>query len=226
MAKYRLRIKARDLRRQGYSLNEITTKLGIAKSSASRWCRDIKLSKKAIARLTKRQEMGSYLGRIKGAKIQQQRRLQKIKKFEEKGRQDIKKLGKQNFLIAGAIFYWGEGNKKENRIQFSNSDPEAIRFMMRWFKKICKVEQDRFILLVNINQIHKNRIKKVEEYWSNITKIPLDQFSKTSLIKAKNKKVYKNFEQHFGTLCIRIKKSANLQYQIMGWIKALISSKK
>lgn len=43
---------ARALRQQGYSINEITAKLGVAKSSVSIWVRDIKLTHNQASRLS------------------------------------------------------------------------------------------------------------------------------------------------------------------------------
>lgn len=44
MAKYDLRLKARELRRKGVSVKQIAQELKIAKSSASVWVRDIILT--------------------------------------------------------------------------------------------------------------------------------------------------------------------------------------
>jgi orotate phosphoribosyltransferase-like protein len=46
--------KAIKLRKNGYSLKEISEKLNIAKSTASVWLRNIKLTQKAKKRLKKR----------------------------------------------------------------------------------------------------------------------------------------------------------------------------
>lgn len=60
-----------------------------------------------------------------------------------------------------------------------------------------------------------------KEYWSNITGIPLSQFNKTILIKAKNKKVYENFKVYYGVLAVSVRRSSELQYLIFGLIQAL-----
>jgi orotate phosphoribosyltransferase-like protein len=39
-----IRLKAEELRRQGFSLNEISHKLGISKSTASVWLKNIQIS--------------------------------------------------------------------------------------------------------------------------------------------------------------------------------------
>lgn len=67
----------------------------------------------------------------------------------------------------------------------------------------------------------KKRVSRVEKYWSEITEIPLANFRKVSLKKVKTLKIYENMEDHFGTLNIRVKKSANLNYLVLGLISGL-----
>jgi len=225
MAKSKEKNKALKLRQKGESIKDIARKLKIAKSTISLWCRDIKLTSKQIQRLHEKMVKGGYEGRMKGARMQYERRLKKVKEWEKKGVQQIQKISNRDLLIAGISLYWGEGTRKTRHLSFSNSDPEMIKFMIRFFRKVCKIEKDRFTAYIGINKIHKNRVKEVEEYWSKITNIPREQFTKTTLIKSKNKKVYKNFFIHYGTLTIRIKKSSELYYQMIGLIQGLAKAK-
>ena len=221
MAKPKEKNIALKLRQKGESIKGIAEKLGISKSTISLWCRDIELSAKQIQKLHERMLVGSLKGRIKGARTQYERRLQKIENFRKQGIIDIGKLSERDFLLSGLTLYWGEGSKKGRRVRLTNSDPEIIKFMMIWFRKNWGIEDSKFILRIGINQIHKNRIEEVEKYWSKITSIPREQFGKTTLIKAKNKKNYKNFHIHYGTLTIEIRKSTEFYYQIMGLIDGL-----
>lgn len=222
MAKFHKRIKAQELRRKGESIKETARKLDVAKSTVSIWCRDIKLTKEQILKLNKKIQTRGYIGRLKGATLQRQRRLEKIEKFKKEGLKKFKKLSKREFITAGLGLYWGEGNTEGNRVGFSNSNPEMIKFMMSWFREICNIDDKRFTLCVGINEIHKDRVKEVEKYWTKITGIPQRQFTKTVLQKARTKKIYKNRATHFGTLSIRINRSSDLQYQILGLINGLI----
>ena len=218
MAKFKEKIKAQDLRRNGQSIKEIAKKLKVSKGSVSIWCRDINLTKNQIARLDERQLQGGYKGRLKGAKVQRKRYLKKVEKLKNQGFNQIGKLSKRDLLIAGIGLYWGEGSKTENRVGFHNSDPQIIRFTMRWFREILLIPEERFTMYFIINEIHKSRLDEVTKYWSKITKISVEQFRKPVLAKVKNKKVYSNFHKHFGTLTIRIKKSSSVFYKIQGHI--------
>jgi len=220
MAKFKEKIKAQKLRHKGQSIKEIAKKLKVSKGTVSIWCRGIHLTKKQIARLDERQRRGGYKGRIKGARIQRERYLKKVEELKKEGAKEIKKLNKRDLLIAGIGLYWGEGNKTGSMVRFHNSDPQTIRFMMKWFKEIYHIPTERFAMYININETHKNRLGEVKKYWSRVTGISLKQFRKPILIKAKNKKIYANFHEHFGTLTIRINKSSNLFYKIQGYIDA------
>ena len=130
-------------------------------------------------------------------------------------------LREKELFVAGLGLYWGEGSKSSSGVRFCNSDPAAIDFAMKWFKKSLRIGEDRFLMYVSINEIHKKRLNDVIKFWSKITDISVNQFRKPILIRAKNKKFYENFSDHYGTLSIRISKSSDLLYQILGWIKAL-----
>ena len=227
MAKIQEKIKAQELRRKGWSINEIAQKLSVSKSTTSVWCRDISLTPDQIKRLTEKQTSKSYEGRLKGLEKIRQKRLQEITLLRKEGIKEVNKLNKKEFFIAGIAMYWSEGYTApvNYEVGFTNSDPKMILFMLKWFKRCCKVDHNRFSLRVGINEIHKNRIKKVEKYWSQLTKIPLSQFNKTSLKKAKIQKVYKNYNEHYGTLRIKVRRGTKLRRKIDGWIKGLINSK-
>lgn len=221
MAKSKEQIKARNLRKKGASIRDISKRLKVSRGSASLWCRDIVLTEKQIKKLHGQMVKGGYSGRLKGAHIQKESKRQKIRYYTEKGKHDIQQIKKRELFIAGLALYWGEGSKKDPRVRFYNSDPVIIRFIMKWFREILNVAEGRFIIYVTINRVHKERLNDVNKYWSKKTNIPIGQFRRPILIKAKNKKIYENYFQHYGTLCIRITKSSGLFYQIMGWLNAL-----
>lgn len=222
MAKFKKRIKARELRRKGISIKAIAKKLAVSKGSVSLWCRDIELTARQIARLDREQLRGGYRGRLKGVKILKARHLAKVAILERKGFQEVGKMSLRDLFIAGVALYLGEGSKKgHSSVRFSNSDPDIIRLMMRWFRDICLIPEESFRIYISINAIHKSRLEEVKSYWSRETEIPINQFGKPIILNVKNKKVYENIHQYFGTLSVRITKSSEFFYRIQGYIKAL-----
>ena len=213
--------KAIGLRKKGESIKDIAKKIGIAKSTVSLWCRDIELTSRQINKLHKKMSQCGYVGRLNGARMQYERRMEKINKFKNEGMELVGNLSHRDFLIAGIALYWGEGAKKTRCFSFCNSDPDMIKFFIKFIKEALFVDHGRLKAWIRINKIHKNRIGEVEEYWSKITDIPRGNFQKTILIKSKNKKNYINFPIHYGTITIRVSASADLFYKVTGLIEVL-----
>lgn len=203
------------------SVKNIAKKLGISKSSASIWCRDIILSPKQIIALQEQMLRGNYRGCLKGAWVQHVRRVREIKKIQQQGFKKVGRLSARDVLLIGLALYWGEGMKKEGRARIVNSDPHIIKFILHWFQSIWGIPKERFTLNILINEAHKDRIKEVQDYWSKLVDIPHNQFTKATFIKAKNKKVYENFSKHYGTLTIAVQKGVNLRHLILGAISAI-----
>jgi len=220
MAKSKEKIQARKLRKRGESIKGISKKLSVSRGTASLWCRDITLSQDQIQRLHMRQIRGGYAGRLKGARIQHERRIERIEKHRKAAKKILRNFSQREFLFAGAALYWGEGGKTDTRVRISNSDPKLISFMMKWFRDIMSITDDRFNFFVIINEIHKHRIWEIEQFWVGVVRCPSGQFWKPAFIRSKNKKIYQNSEKYFGTLHIEIRKSVEEKYRILGIIDA------
>lgn len=221
MAKSEQKIKARELRRNGESVKDISKIVGVSKSTVSMWVRDIILTVEQLEKLNKKMLKGSELGRTRGAFVQKQRRIELERNLEEQSVQEINNLTDNEMLVSGLCLYWGEGSKKQRELSWCNSDPHLINFMILWLKRCYDIGKDRIVVNVAINEIHESRNDLVREYWSKIVEIPLTQFRNTSFKKTKLHKKYENFDDHYGTLRIRVLKPGVLWYKIVSQIKAL-----
>ena len=111
------------------------------------------------------------------------------------------------------MLYWAEGTKRgEEMVNFSNSDPNMINLMMKWFRKICQVKEERFRIQVHIHSLLTPQY--VKNYWSKLTGISIKQFHKL-MIKKTSLGHRKNI-LYYGTCCIRVC-DKNLFRKIMGW---------
>jgi hypothetical protein len=223
MAKFTERNIAREFRRKGKSIKAIAKELKVSPASVSVWCHDIILTYEQSKRLDDYRNRASLPGRLAGAESNRLKKELTIAKHQISGRQDIGNMSKRDLLVAGIALYAGEGSKYRSQVGFCNSDPYIIIFIMRWFREACSITNDRFRFTIGINQSHKYRINEVKKYWETILKMPETSFTKVSYKKVASKKVYDNPEKHFGTLTIHIRKSSELMYQILGWIKAVFS---
>jgi len=226
MAKYLLRQKARMLRRKGISVKRIAFSLGVSKGTASIWVRDIILSVEQLESLRKLSIAGAERGRLKSAFLQKERWNKKREEARKDGVKAIGNLTDRELLIAGIALYWAEGCRKTRVVEFCNSDPTMVQFLLLWLKKCFLVNLEDVRCTVGINEIHKEREQKVKDYWADISGIPLTQFMKTSFKKAQNKKVYENFNDHYGTLSVHIVQPSRFYVKILGLIDGLASANK
>lgn len=213
------------MRQRGQSIRNISSDLSVAKSTVSLWCRNIELTKNQVKKLLINKKEGATRGRLRGAATMKKRRIEKINKYEKEGMKKFKFLNKNEFLVAGLALYLGEGSKKERRVSFINSDPRIIKFVINWLKQFFDVNKKSLVFSVMINDIHRPRENVLIKYWSNYLGMSASQFRKTVFIKAKQKKVYKNYHNHYGILKIRVLKSSDLFYKIMGLIDGIMISK-
>ena len=122
-------------------------------------------------------------------------------------------------LLLGIGLYWGEG-AKGRKLSFSNSNPDMLVFMVIWFK-LLGVSSNDFLVRVYINESHRDRHRKVRNFWIKTLGIPVEQFYEPTFIKASLRKVYENRETYYGVVALRIRRSTILQDRILGLIKSV-----
>lgn len=146
---------------------------------------------------------------------QEASRLLHITKFGRKTCTLKKNLSDdENLLkIAGTMLYWGEGTKQGSSVVFSNSNPEMIKVFLQFLRNVCGISDDRLRILLHLYPDHDEA--SLKEYWSKVTSIPLDQFSKTYYHNG-SKGLYKKKSQ-FGTASLRYSDKELLR-TINGWI--------
>ncbi|HEX8946984.1 MAG TPA: hypothetical protein VF829_02115 [Candidatus Paceibacterota bacterium] len=165
------------LRKEGKTLNEISTQVGVAKSSVSLWVRDLTLSHKARSRIASKQSAGQKAAQQ--IRIEQTRiKLQTAKEEAEELMQRTT-LHKDHALMACALLYWCEGTKDANdkTFTFSNSDPQLVQAFMTLMRRAFSPEELKFRARMHLHEYHDERVQK--RFWSRVTGIPEEQFSKT-----------------------------------------------
>jgi len=222
MAKFILKQKAISLRKKGIGIGTIAKTIGVGKSTVSYWCRDIVLSPAQLNKLQREQIRVGTRALMPFIEERRKQRMELEKKLIQLGKKDVGDLTKRDLFLTGLALYWGEGYRKGNQeLGFTNSDPNIIRFFVKWLKKIHNISEKELILRVSINNLFQNKEKPVLQFWSKLIKVPLDQFTKTSFIKSKIKKVYPNHLTHYGTLRVKVRRGTNLRRRIMGSLQAL-----
>ena len=221
MAKSAQRLKARRLRRKGFSINEIAKNVGFSKRTISRWCNDIFLNVKQKQVLWLRAKVKYNLNFKNYCESRHEATQEKIQTLKQEGIKAIGDLSKRDLFIAGVALYWAEGFKKDSRAGFASMDPAMINFFIRWLKECFNYSNEDLKLVVTANISHKYRIHEIQSFWSKQTGIPIEDFNKPFYQKAKWVMKYENPEGYYGVLRIRVKKSIDLLRKMRGWIDGL-----
>lgn len=207
------RILARNLRKKGYSFSEIISKIpDLSKGTLNGWLKDIELSEEQKNRLLKKIVIGGENGRLKGSFRNHQKRIELTARIQNMAKEEAKRRIMDPFFIAGIMLYWAEGDKTQERVGFTNSDPQMIQFMMKWFREICNVQEDKFRVALSLMTLHD--IKKSEKFWSTITGVSMSKFNKTRIKKTLLKG--KRNPSYMGT-CRVVISDKNLFRRIAGW---------
>ena len=212
--------KARELRSRGLSMGEIKNRLKVSKSSVSLWVRDIKLTKKQVDKLYRNKKTGALKGSYIAAQNKIQRTEQLIDKLMKEGRKEIGKISKRDRFIAGVAMYFAEGGKTGGSVQFSNSDPLSVLFMVNWFREFCEMSDEKLRCSMYLHDDLNE--KKAKKYWSDLIDIPLLQFRKTYIVK-NNKNRYRKTRNENGVFRIEFS-DKNMLRKIKGWISGLLQN--
>ena len=218
--KPKLKLKAQEFRRQGLSVKAIERKLKVSRSSVSLWVRDIKLTNAQLRKLYLNKKTGQLRGCIIAANNKKKVRLRQVKELKERGAKEIGKMRKRDRFVAGVAMYFAEGSKRDSSVQFSNSDPRAIKFMANWIREFCKPLESKFRASI---YIHDNlNIGEAKKFWSKLTNIPLDQFTKTYIVK-NNPKRFRKVRNRYGVFRLTVS-DVKLHRRLMGWIEGLFKN--
>ena len=209
-----------ELRRKGYAINAIAQEIGVAKSSISRWVRDIQLTAKQSDKLRLAPFTDSAVEHRRAARLKNE--LQKRQNVISTAKTEIPSIDITNLWLMGVMLYWAEGGKTQRLVRFSNGDPEMIKIMIKFFKDVCLVPDNK---LRGYIHIHQNLdYQAAEVYWSDTSGIPLGQFFKTYRKPNKSSQNKKN-TLPYGVMDIYVL-DTTLFNKISGWAAGIFENSK
>lgn len=218
MVRVQERKNAVRMRLAGKSYTSIQKSLGVSKSTLSNWLRDITLTQKQERQIKKsatEKRTESYIKTVR------ERRAKIIREYYEKEQRLLLPLTERDFLVAGLFLYLGEGAKSSwSHIAISNSNPEVIRFSIRWLTKILGIPRKKIKVLVHLYK--DMNIEKEISFWAGVTGIPKNQFRKPYIKKTSSKKISYHTFGH-GT-CNVLAGSAIIKNRIMAGIKVVMDA--
>jgi transcriptional regulator with XRE-family HTH domain len=198
------RERARDLRASGWSVKEIERTLGVARSSVSRWVRDVELGPTERRRLAAKTTEGRLQAAIRKADAARGVRAQ----YQADGRRLAREKGPD--YAAGCMLYWAEGAKRRTSLKISNSDPDLLALFVRFLRTHFDVADERFRVCCDLFADHLEGQADTERVWLEVLELPdaclrkssVNTYSKYSTKKRTNKLPYGTC--HLCVHCCRI----------------------
>jgi transposase len=220
-AKDDLRDKARELRLQGWTYDQIQVELGCSKSSISLWVRD--LPKPERRDPTEQAKLASQKRWEHELAVRDEER----KQTKQAAACEIGTMTDRDLFVAGVALYWAEGSKdkpydRRETVNFVNSDPGVIRLYLAWLH-LLGVEPTRLQYRVMIHMTAD--VEGAKRYWADLVGVDASLFQKTTIKKHNPKTVRKNVGENYrGCLVVRVSKGAELYRRIEGWWSGMVDS--
>ena len=216
---YSIQIKnqAKSLRNRGKSIYDIAKILGLNPTTISYWCRDIKLSKSLIQKISDNGKKKTMVAMLVYTEKQRIERLSRQRKERMRGKRLLGKLSSRDLMIVCLGLYWGEGYKgSDGELGFTNSNPDIIKFYLSWLSLLCVPRED-LIFRLTINDVFKNHAVQIKTFWITRLRVKEGQFSKTTLIKTGLKKAdIFNEDTYKGILRVKVRSGNALKNRILG----------
>lgn len=155
--------------------------INIPKSTLSDWCGDILLSREQRQRVERLMKRGTERGRATALVVNKLRREKYVKAVRDRISYLADKLkNKDTSKIALAMLYLGEGSKNQRgALMFGNSDPLVIHLFLSLLRYCYNIDENKFRCTLQCRA--DQNIKKLEKFWSQVTKIPPPQFYKAKI---------------------------------------------
>jgi transcriptional regulator with XRE-family HTH domain len=200
------RNEARSMRLEGSSIREIEQRLGVARSSVSRWVSGIELTAQQLAELERR----SGAGALAGAAVNAQRARTRRREWQEEGRRRARE-GNASY-VGGCMLYWGEGSKGRWTVELTNSDVPLVGVFVDFLRLHFDVADEAMRLHCNLFADHAASRRTIERHWLDALQLPeaslrastVNRYSKYSQKKRTNSLPY-------GTATLRVHSTRILQ---------------
>ncbi|MFE2095487.1 helix-turn-helix domain-containing protein [Streptomyces sp. NPDC059468] len=219
-AKDELRERARELRLQGWTYDQIQVALGCSRSSVSLWVRDLP---KPDPRYTQEEQLA-----LMQEGLARCRTAERAKRKESKASalREIGDLADRELFMVGVALYWAEGSKskpydRRERAVFVNSDPGVIQTYLAWLD-LLDVDRGRLAFRLLIHE--SADVEAAHRHWAAVADVDVSVFAKPTLKKHNPKTVRKNTgDDYHGCLVIVVARSAHLYNRIEGWWSGIVA---
>ncbi|MGK5679307.1 helix-turn-helix domain-containing protein [Actinoplanes sp. URMC 104] len=221
-AKDDLRRQAVELRKLGWSVNDLALKLGVAKSTAYSWVKHLPLDPDAERAREKKAHSDLML-----AARWDERRAERDRRQVEVRAGVVDELGpitQRDVLLGGALAYMCEGAKskpwrRHDRLIFINNDPRLHRLFLCFLRAQGR---DAASLRYRVHIHESADAEAAADWWAERLGVPRELFQRAT-IKRHNpatRRANVGADYH-GCLVISVPKSRELYWRVEGVMEAL-----
>jgi transcriptional regulator with XRE-family HTH domain len=202
------RRRARELRAEAWTLQEIAEELGVSKGSVSAWVRDVEF-------VPKPRNRGHDSQRPHPLHL---RKLAEIERCRVEAEALIGAMSARDLTMFCLALYAGEGSKTEGAVKFANTSPTLSRVFITWLRQEFDVDETR--LRVTLYLHSDLDLATANEFWSSALSVPVVQFPKP--YRAPSDATIRNNRHIYG--CATIGYSCRLTHRrVMAMIEAVTS---
>jgi transposase len=224
-AKDDVRARAVELRAIGWSVNDIAAELGVARSTAWLWVRDMPLDPDS-ERATAKRAHSKLMTDARWARHRVERDAAKDAVIAS-AVAAVGALNDRDVLLLGAAIYWCEGTKSKpwrriEHLQFVNTDPAIVRLFLR-FLELSDVADDRIGFRVSIHE--SADAASATAWWATVLGVPIESFARPTIKRHISKTNRKNVaENYHGCVVVSVARSRDIYWRIEG-VMAAVSHK-
>ncbi len=158
------RERARELRAESWTLQEIADELGVAKGSVSVWVRAVEFTPKPRNR-------GHSSHRPHPLTLRKQAELERC---QEQADEWLGSVSDRDLTMFCLGLYAGEGSKTPGAVSMANTNPALIRVFMHWLRRHFEIEEGRLRCKLYLHE--GLDLEAATMSWSELTGIPATQF--------------------------------------------------
>ena len=217
------RARAVELRTTGWSVTDIATEIGVAKSTAWRWVKHLPLDLDS-ERAQRKRAHSKLMSEARWAGMRRERDDRRAE-LNATAAESVGLLSAREILLLGAVVYWCEGSKakpwreQDCYLQFTNSDPVLIEIFLRFCQQMGV---DRHALSYRVS-IHESAESAVaERWWADRLGLDVERFHRTTLKRHRPGTNRHNLGEHYrGCLVVRVPRSREIYWRIEGIMAGL-----
>jgi transcriptional regulator with XRE-family HTH domain len=222
-AKDDVRARAVDLRAQGWSVPDIARELGVSRSTAWLWVKELPIDpdgERARAGADRRKAAHAAWARRRKALSDQERRT-----LMSEAAAGVGPVTRDDLLRIGAFVYWCEGAKhkpwhQSAAVQFANSHPRLIRLFLS-FLAVLDVPVDRCVFRVAIHETAD--AEGAIGWWAEQIGVAPEAF-RPPTIKRHNPRTNRlnRSVDYRGCLSVYVRRGSSLYWRIEGMVNAVV----